>query len=481
MVILELRQQGLSVSAIAERSGQVRKTVRQVIEWAAPRLAVRHGARREPLPVRQYAMRQDLGTTLRCHMLAFEHFGGTPHEIGYDRMKTAVLGEAADDTGIACDAKLIGLSAHEAFKPRACKPSRAKTKGKIERPFRRVRANCALARRFANFDDLNRQRHARLDTAADARLHGSAGRIVDEHFAADCVSLKLLPAGRFDAMLRTVRRVSHEGLVSVGGNLYSVPDDTVEGVLELETTADCVRIYDGHRLMAVHALLPGHRQARRSNTAPEVEKPLRLQPPGHGVARKGREVYAAIAERASTPNRCDLSPLSWELSAPKRNSPAEAGLCGLNVSRSGLSARRERPRSLRAKRRLRGRHCRECALQLLRSRLLRHLLRSGLFRRSLLRGSLLRRGLFRGLLGSGLLCRRLLLGRLLRSGLLRRSLLRSGLLRRSLLRSGLLRRSLLCSGLLCRSLLRSSLLCRSLLRSGLLRRSLLRSCHFVSP
>ena len=30
-------------------------------------------------------------------MLAFEHFGGTPQEILYDCMKTAVLGEAAID------------------------------------------------------------------------------------------------------------------------------------------------------------------------------------------------------------------------------------------------------------------------------------------------------------------------------------------------------------------------------------------------
>jgi transposase len=50
-------------------------------------------------------------------MLAFEHFGGTPHKILHDR-----------------------------FKPRACKAYRAKTKGKIERPFRYVRANFALAR-----------------------------------------------------------------------------------------------------------------------------------------------------------------------------------------------------------------------------------------------------------------------------------------------------------------------------------------------
>ena len=32
----------------------------------------------------QYVLHQDLGTVLRCHMLAFEHFGGTPHEILYD-------------------------------------------------------------------------------------------------------------------------------------------------------------------------------------------------------------------------------------------------------------------------------------------------------------------------------------------------------------------------------------------------------------
>jgi transposase len=34
----------------------------------------------------QYVMRQDLGTVLRCHMQAFEHFGGAPREILYDRM-----------------------------------------------------------------------------------------------------------------------------------------------------------------------------------------------------------------------------------------------------------------------------------------------------------------------------------------------------------------------------------------------------------
>lgn len=41
-------------------------------------------------------MHQDLGTVLRCHMQAFEHFGGAPPEILYGRMKIAVLGEPED-------------------------------------------------------------------------------------------------------------------------------------------------------------------------------------------------------------------------------------------------------------------------------------------------------------------------------------------------------------------------------------------------
>ena len=175
-----------------------------------------------------------------------------------------------------------------------------------------MRANFFLARSFANLEDLNRQLRVWLDTVANARLHGSTGRVVAEHFAAERACLKPLPAGRFDAVLRTERRLSHEGMVSVGGNLYSVPDGTVKRVLEVETTADCVRIHDGQRLVAVHALLhgrrqrsvlPGHRQPRRSNAVPEVEKPLLVQPPGHSVARRGLEVDAAVAERLGAVSR----------------------------------------------------------------------------------------------------------------------------------------------------------------------------------
>ena len=63
--------------------------------------------------------------------------GGAPRELLYNRMKTAVTGEG-DDGGIIYNASLIGLARHYGFHPKACQAYRAKTKGKVERPFRYI-------------------------------------------------------------------------------------------------------------------------------------------------------------------------------------------------------------------------------------------------------------------------------------------------------------------------------------------------------
>ena len=162
----------------------------------------------------QFVLHQDLGTVLRCHMPAFEHFGGAPREILYDRMKTAVLGEREDDAPIVYNAKLVELGLHYGFTPRACQPYRAKTKGKVERPYRYIRADFFMARRFANLEDMNRQLRLWLDTVANARLHGTTGRIVAEHLAEERASLQRLPAGalRRRAAHRAARQPRGHGL-----------------------------------------------------------------------------------------------------------------------------------------------------------------------------------------------------------------------------------------------------------------------------
>ena len=47
-------------------------------------------------------------------------------------MKTAVIGEDADGL-VVYNRALVDLARHYRFRPRACRPYRAKTKGKVER------------------------------------------------------------------------------------------------------------------------------------------------------------------------------------------------------------------------------------------------------------------------------------------------------------------------------------------------------------
>ncbi|MBX9715459.1 MAG: IS21 family transposase [Burkholderiaceae bacterium] len=208
----------------------------------------------------RYVLHQDLQTLLRCHMQAFTALGGVPIEILYDRMKTAVTGE--DDQGhIVYNRSLLALARHYRFQPRACRPYRAKTKGKVERPFRYIRQDFFLGRSFRNLEDLNAQLIEWLDTVANVRVHGTTQQVIAEAFAAEQGELQTLPEHRFDAVLKLERRVSHDGFVAIGGNYYSVPDRT-RRVVEVQQLPDMIRILDLGTVVAEHPVVEGRKQYR---------------------------------------------------------------------------------------------------------------------------------------------------------------------------------------------------------------------------
>ena len=255
----------------------------------------------------RFVEHQDLQTLLRCHMEAFEHLGGVPGEILYDRMKTAVLGET-EARHIVYNAKLLALAQHYGFAPRACKPYRAKTKGKVERPYRYIRQDFFLARRFANLGELNAQLRQWLDTVANLRTHATTQRVVAEHFSEERPRLQPLPVGAFNALIRLERRVSSEGMVSVGGNYYSVPDRTRRRVLEVHSLAREVRIYEDARLLAVHRVLEGRRQSsilpghRQSHSRARSQLPA-LSGTVHAVARRSLALYDTVARHLAKQGR----------------------------------------------------------------------------------------------------------------------------------------------------------------------------------
>ena len=172
-----------------------------------------------------------------------------PREILYDRMKTAVIGEDPDGL-VIYNRALLDLARHYGFQPRACRPYRPKTKGKVERPFRYIREDFFLGGSFRNLDDLNIQLRCWLDTVANPRVHATTQRVVNEAFAEEKPALKPLPIAPYRAVLKLERRLSHEGMVSVGGNLYSVPDTTRRRVLDVHVFADEICIFENGALVA---------------------------------------------------------------------------------------------------------------------------------------------------------------------------------------------------------------------------------------
>jgi transposase len=249
----------------------------------------------------QFVVHQDLQTVLRCHVAALAAIGGAPREILYDRMKTAVLGEDPDGL-VVYNRGLLDLARHFGFQPRACRPYRAKTKGKVERPFRYIREDFFLARSFRNLDDLNAQLRHWLDTVANPRVHATTGRVVNEAFAEERPALRPLPLAPYRTVLKLERRLSHEGMVRVGGNLYSVPDTARRRVLEVHCFVDEVRILEDGVAIARHAPLPGrgqtsidpaHRKASpRARHA--AEAPVIVRSAGDVVARRSLDFYDAL-------------------------------------------------------------------------------------------------------------------------------------------------------------------------------------------
>jgi len=239
---------------------------------------------------------QNLQSVLRCHIAAFTAMGGVASEVLYDRMKTAVIDEDADGT-VNYNKSLVALLNHYGAVPRACKPYRAKTKGKVERPFRYIRQDFFLARTFRNMDDLNAQFEDWRTKIANPRVHASTGLIVDEAFVAEQPSLIGLPPHPYNAVLMVERRVSHDGMVSVAGNYYSVPDTTRKRVLEVQSHPSKICIFEGSNLIATHPVLEGKKQRRVDPSHRKSPPRHKAVPPRIDVQQRSLAFYGAVGKR----------------------------------------------------------------------------------------------------------------------------------------------------------------------------------------
>lgn len=137
-----------------------------------------------------------------CHEHAFECFGGVPHEILYDNMRTVVSKRNAYGEGLhRFNPALMDLAKHYGFLPRLCKPYRARTKGKVERQIGYIRRSfyVPLVSRYRQLGltldmaTLNYEFMQWLLLQANARCHGTTGEIPAERLQVEQSALLTLP------------------------------------------------------------------------------------------------------------------------------------------------------------------------------------------------------------------------------------------------------------------------------------------------
>ena len=195
----------------------------------------------------------DLPTFLDCHIRAFDHFGGVPSEILYDRMKNVYIGRLAGRPKF--NDALVGFALHYGFIPRVAPSYAAWVKGKVERPYTFIREGFWRGYGYLCLDAANRDLGEWLKMK-DQRVHGTTHEVVAIRFEREQSHLGPLPRQPFDTAYRIFRKVHKDCTVRFEGNSFVVPHPLVGRTVVLRVKEQTMRIFDDDRLVVIYEIPP---------------------------------------------------------------------------------------------------------------------------------------------------------------------------------------------------------------------------------
>jgi hypothetical protein len=193
---------------------------------------------------------------------AFRHFGGVTQEVLLDNDRGLVAYHDRETREVEFNARFKAFARHWGFRPRACAPYRARTKGKDERGAGYVKKNAIAGRSFESWAALEAHLDWWCREIADKRIHGTTGDVPAERFArAEAAALRpsaVIPS--FQVMRELIRKVQADCVVDVDGNSYSVPWRLIGETVQVAVTQSLLRVRHAGREVALHNLRKGRRQ-----------------------------------------------------------------------------------------------------------------------------------------------------------------------------------------------------------------------------
>ncbi|KWV43932.1 transposase, partial [Bradyrhizobium macuxiense] len=174
-----------------------------------------------------------LGHSRRVHVRAFraekqEHwfaglestfttFSGVPEEVLMDNPRALVVRHDVGSRSVQFNDKLIAFAKHWGFRPRACAPYRARTKGKTENGVGYVKKNAIAGHSFVSWEAFEAHLAKWEREVANVRIHGTTGEAPMVRFVRD-EAHRLKPLGgqpSFGSLRELTRVVGNDCAIEI--------------------------------------------------------------------------------------------------------------------------------------------------------------------------------------------------------------------------------------------------------------------------
>jgi len=166
----------------------------------------------------EFTSSMKLPTLLRCHLNAFDFFGGWTHEVLYDNMKQIRLGPGE------LHPWFVDFAAHYGFAVKTHRVRRPRTKGKVERMVHYVKDAFLNGCTFRDLADLNAQGQHWLANIANCRVHATTRQRPVDLWKQEQLST-LDSAARYAVCEFVSRKAGFDGFVRFQRSRYSLPPE----------------------------------------------------------------------------------------------------------------------------------------------------------------------------------------------------------------------------------------------------------------
>ena len=228
----------------------------------------------------EFVFDQSLATWLRGHQHAFEFFGGVPHKIVLDNLKTAIIRAYAQEHDPEIQRAYAECAEHYGFLVDPCLPARPQHKGKVERGGVGYVQRSFMPLLPANtpLPEANARVQRWLLTRAGLREHGTTHEVPLTRFeTVERAKLLPLPPTAYDLATWKRAKLHRDGYVVFEKSFYSAPSRLVGQTLWLRAGLRELRLFtDDFNLVATHsrAAQPGQRLTHPDHVAPGKAKGL---------------------------------------------------------------------------------------------------------------------------------------------------------------------------------------------------------------